>query len=343
MSGRLSFIILAALLSGWASGADHRLIYRISLAALKEAANTGRLDHIRYVLQEVGGFAITGLGTDYAFALGRVESGASACLRYDGAALQVTLQDGTVRRSHVQASEDATASSIFPDCVAADMKTITQTFDKVEASLVGVLGRLLGNASLEVLDQGRRLGLLDLPTKTHLHVYSAAAGQQSSLQQQQDSLPFHVDNGLYLLVTPAPVLPLRLRTKTGQSIWTGLVGPDAVIFLLGRGLTDWLLPVQPAAEAAFTPGRHAVPSLVHTGVTSRTVVARMRVAPLEAVPAAAGRNGEAASKFGDLFLDGRVAPSVASLCYYGGPFVEQKASLRARRNAAACWPHTEKC
>jgi hypothetical protein len=222
------------------------------------------------------------------------------------------------------------------------MAAISQTFDAVEAVMAGVMGRLLGNASLHVrLEDGRPMGLLDLPVKTHLHVYHAPTAAAVETKEQH-SLPMHVDNGLYLLLTPDQSLPLLMRSKSGRAIRTGQVGPDAVLFLLGRGLTDWLVP-ETAEETAFTPALHAVPSLAKTGVTTRTVVARMKVAPLTAVPGTKPSAGQKMRRFGDLFLEGGVAASPASLCYYGGPLKEKEADLRVRRSAAACWPHTEKC
>jgi hypothetical protein len=319
-----------------------RPLYQLSLSALKSAAASGRLAHIRHALQDVGGFAVSGLGADYSAALTRLVATAPNC---GEGAMEVTLADGTLRRSHVSTTQNPAvfAAAAFPDCIASDMAAISQTFDAVEAVMAGVMGRLLCNASLHVrLEDGRPMGLLDLPVKTHLHVYHAAAETQEQPDAGQHSLPMHVDNGLYLLLTPDQSLPLLMRSKSGRAIRTGQVGPDAVLFLLGRGLTDWLVP-DTAEETAFTPALHAVPSLAKTGVTTRTVVARMKVAPLTAVPGTKPSAGQKVRRFGDLFLEGGVAPSAASLCYYGGPLTEKEADLRVRRSAAACWPHTEKC
>jgi hypothetical protein len=321
-----------------------RPLYQLSLSALKTAAVSGRLAHIRHALQDVGGFAVSGLGADYSAALKRLVAAAPTC---GEGAMEVILADGTLRRSHVSTTQNPAVlntAAAFPDCVASDMAAISQTFDAVEAVMAGVLGRLLGNASLHVsLEDGRPLGLLDLPVKTHLHVYHApTAKTQKQPAAGQHSLPMHVDNGLYLLLTPDQSLPLLMRSKSGRAIRTGQVGPDALLFLLGRGLTDWLVP-DTTEETAFTPALHAVPSLVKTGVTTRTVVARMKVAPLTAVPGTKPSAGQKVRRFGDLFLEGGVAASPASLCYYGGPLTEKEADLRVRRSAAACWPHTEKC
>jgi hypothetical protein len=90
-----------------------------------------------------------------------------------------------------------------------------------------------------------------------------------------------------------------------------------------------------------------VPSLRGTPpATTRTVVARMQVAPLGAIPAAPLLLGAATPsprRFGDIFFDGEVRQSATSLCYYGGPLNHAETETRSRRHAADCWPHTQKC
>merc|ERR1712080_262195 len=51
------------------------------------------------------------------------------------------------------------------------------------------------------------------------------------------------------------------------------------MFLVGRGLTDWLLQ---DAEHGMFPPPHAVPSLAGTAITDRTVMARMKIAEYNA-------------------------------------------------------------
>lgn len=311
-----------------------RPIYQLSIDALRQAAVNGRgLAPIGHALESVGALAVTGLSSEYANALKRMTIEAPSCIGSEAEALEVRLMDGTMRRSVVRSNSEASHGD-FPRCVASDVRRVLAAFDEVEKVLISVLGRLLGNnSSLEVRENDRPLSLLELTTKTHLHVYKGATTESSNARNPKLSLPYHVDSGLYLLLTPAAgSQQLLLRSKTGRNIRTGHVDPNSLIFLLGRGLTDWLL--QGADQLMLTPARHAVPSLAGAK-NPRTVLARMRVAPLAAV---AGTRA-----FGEVFLDGRVAPSAASLCYYGGPFTREEARLRARREAAACWPHTEKC
>ena len=157
----------------------------------------------------------------------------------------------------------------------------------------------------------------------------------STLGRPLYSLPYHVDNGLYLLVTPSPSLPLLLRSRYNTAVSAASLSPDSVLVLLGRGLTHWLLQ---SGAAVLTPGRHAVPSLSGGAVRTRTIVARMKVAPLAARPI--GRPESA--PFRAIFMgDAAALRSPASLCEYGAPLTEKESwTGRARREAAACWPHT---
>ena len=70
---------------------------------------------------------------------------------------------------------------------------------------------------------------------------------------------------------------------------------------MGRGLTEWLL--QNEQQTDFHPVPHAVPSLTDSSVAHRAVYARMKVAPLDAVPAARGKGHHQLLNFGDIFFD----------------------------------------
>ncbi len=243
----------------------------------------------------------------------------------------------------------------WPACLRPEMTSVTSTFDEVERLLTAALGRLLGNQTLLVATSGASVrssmrSLPELASKTHLHIYKPADEDTVEVEEVGEllSLPYHLDNGLYLLLTPSRLGPLRLKSRIGRLVRTDAVPEDAVIFLLGRGLTDWLLQATNGAEGEeyrnLVPALHAVPSLRGTARgTMRTVVARMRVAPMTAVPAAASGRPLTLTTFGDIFLDGKVRPSAASLCYYGGPLNLAENRRRGRRHTADCWPHTEKC
>jgi hypothetical protein len=243
-------------------------------------------------------------------------------------------------------------SKDWPACLRPEMTAVTSTFDQVERILTAALGRLLGNHTLLVATAGGDTrSLPELASKTHLHIYKTADEDTVEVEEEVGellSLPYHLDNGLYLLLTPSRLGPLRLRSRSGRLVRTDVVPEDAVIFLLGRGLTDWLLQATNGVEGEeyrnLVPALHAVPSMRGTGpgTTMRTVVARMRVAPMTAVPAAASGR-PLLTTFGDIFLDGKVQASAASLCYYGGPLNLAENRRRGRRHTADCWPHTQKC
>jgi hypothetical protein len=153
-----------------------------------------------------------------------------------------------------------------------------------------------------------------------------------------------VDNGLYLLVTPSSALPLLLQSRYGTPVSTHRLSPDSVLVLLGRGLTHWLLKKEGEISGSlfFTPGRHAVPSLTGGAVPTRTIVARMKIAP----PAARPLGRPQADPFSAIFMGNPAATRhPASLCEYGAPLTEKESRAgRARRSPDACWPHAgEEC
>merc|ERR1712055_119891 len=60
------------------------------------------------------------------------------------------------------------------------------------------------------------------------------------------------------MLTPSDKLPVVLKDFQGRPVFTDRLGSDAVMFLVGRGLTDWLLQ---DAEHGIFPPPHAVPSV----------------------------------------------------------------------------------
>ena len=265
-----------------------------------------------------------------------------------GEVFAVRLEDGTRRLSLAKSNEHTTENKAqeVPACVRAAAATVSGAFDEVEAAVMAVLAQLLGgNSSVSVVDDAARLGLAQLPTKTHLHVYLRSKDDDNSTVRtdagRRFSLPYHVDRGLYLLVTPSPALPLLLRSRRGKNIRTDPVAPDTVLVLLGRGLTHWMMPptTRGSSGLLLTPAAHAVPTLTGTRVSSRTIMARMKVAPSGARPIG---NPEA-SVFSEAFLGGgrddTSARNPASLCEFGAPLTEAESRLTARQRRDACWPH----
>jgi len=114
-----------------------------------------------------------------------------------------------------------------------------------------------------------------LNTKTHVHVYKKT-GRRTNMTE---TLPHHTDNGMYVLLTPSDLLHINAVSKNGASHVLN-TGDDSVILMLGTGLTSWLLPGEGLHAAP-----HALPSISSIS-KPRSVVARMRVAPDNAVPSA---------------------------------------------------------
>ena len=227
-------------------------------------------------LAESGTFVFTGLGREYTEAIKNLRKNSPKCLEE---ALEIELEDGS-RRFTIARDSDSDVRP-FPPCLMEHILIITKYFDKVDNFVMEMLKGTF-NKSLDIFYKNATHELEDLPTKSHLHVYQKDPKTFSS--ESSLSLPFHTDNGLYLLLTPSNFLPLRTinRNSTISDLYSE---DDSIIFLTGSGLTFWLLP----EDDLYAPP-HAVPSLTNSisKVQSRTVFARMKVAPLEAT----SRNSE---------------------------------------------------
>jgi len=220
-------------------------------------------------LSSSGTFVFTGLRRDYEKAVRSLRKSSPNCLQES---LEVELEDGSRRFTIARDSE--TDSRTFPLCVQEDIKIIQKYFDIVDNFVMDVL-KYKYNTSLQISDSHISYELEDLPTKSHLHVYEKETTTHHS--DSSLSLPFHTDNGLYLLLTPSDILPLRTMNRQG-AVMDMYANDDSLIFLAGSGLTTWLLP----EEDLYAPP-HAVPSITNSEFISRTVFARMKVAPLESV------------------------------------------------------------
>merc|ERR1711890_192224 len=71
--------------------------------------------------------------------------------------------------------------------------------------------------------------LSELETKTHLHVYINNQVGEAPITNPF-SLPFHQDNGLFLMLTPSDKLPVVLKDFQGSPVFTDRLGSDAVMF-----------------------------------------------------------------------------------------------------------------
>jgi len=220
-------------------------------------------------LRTDGVLVFQGLGPLYSSALSSLREKAPSCL---AESLQVDLDDGSERLT--LARDTVSSLQPFPPCVREEMEVITAAFDLVDRVVALILreefGEMLdvvevGEGGRNVTREWERMG-----SKTHLHVYR----QTDRTTPAPLALPYHTDNGLYVLLTPSSLLPLRSLSKDG-SLHVLDPGDDSILLLLGTGLTSWLLP-----QGQLYSPPHAVPALA-TSLSSqpRTVVARMKVAP----------------------------------------------------------------
>ena len=110
----------------------------------------------------------------------------------------------------------------------------------------------------------------EFDSKTHLHVYR----RSSEVTMAPLALPYHTDNGMYVLLTPSSILPLRTIDQRGEMSLLDS-NSSSVNLLLGTGLTSWLMP-----ESGLYAAPHGLPALATIlSPGPLTVMARMRVAP----------------------------------------------------------------
>merc|ERR1719309_1407440 len=183
-------------------------LYTISLAELQQAVATGRTANINRALHNVGAIAVSGLGAQYAQGVESLRINNPNCLK---GSLRVKLTDGVERFSHIQSNSEEP-----PRCIKANYEAIIDGFNTVEAQITEALGQLVGNSSLLVKENMQIKKTSQLETKTHVHTYINKDTVQSEEITNPCSLPFHQDNGLWLLMTPADVLPVVMKTRAGQ-------------------------------------------------------------------------------------------------------------------------------
>ena len=292
-------------------------LYTISLAELQQAVATGRTANINRALHNVGAIAVSGLGAQYAQGVESLRINNPNCLK---GSLRVKLTDGVERFSHIQSNSEEP-----PRCIKTDYEAILDGFNTVEDQITEALGQLVGNSSLLVKENMQIKKTSQLETKTHVHTYINKDTVQSEEITNPYSLPFHQDNGLWLLMTPADVLPVVMKTRAGQLVSTEQLSSDTAMFLVGRGLTDWLL--QDTANSFIAPP-HAVQSLAGSGIAQRTVMARMKIAEYDATPALTG----GLTYMESLELHESICPLAAAGHYSpGGPLSEEEAKDDKKR------------
>ena len=169
-------------------------------------------------------------------------------------------------------------------------KTVGSAFDSVQI-LVSKLIESMGGADISYVDEGKQVSLASAPHKDHIHVYEKSPSHvrdnhhhhhEMMSQGGEYLVPYHVDNGIFLLITPFPNHGMNLEMSDGSVVSTDDVDRGSILVLFGLGLTDWLLQNDRVTASEFHPVPHAVPAL--RALQHRSVFARMVVAPASATP-----------------------------------------------------------
>ena len=272
----------------------------------KENANPHDYQLVKYG-EKVSAFAITDIGQDYKDALEAFYDEAPNCISNNDDAnhannlyipKEIKLPDGSTRRTF------ATEFKEYPNCLST-ISTISKVFDEIEKRVSTLLNRLNNNQELSYMPKlgSNPISLNEAPIKDHIHVYTKGKSSSQENDKHEYLVPYHVDNGIYLLLTPFPNHGLEVELSNGHKVSTSDVDSESILVLMGRGLTDWLLQ-QNSNKNVFYPTPHAVPSLSSGDILKRSVYARMKVAPAKAVPLTRGEHRNKNLKtFEDVFME----------------------------------------
>ena len=241
------------------------------------------------VLKDGGGnlgiVEIANLGLNYQQAIKNLIENSPHCLENSQDTRSILLPDGSYRTTF------ATTNRTYLDCL--DMEVLSQTFDEIDSAMMEVLNKFNEHYSSNIDSNCNKLAYIvrDVETipiegaleKEHIHVYSTKDEKRRTRSQGDHSynylVPFHVDNGLYLIITPFPGHGMNVELSDGKIVSTSHVASDSALVLLGRGLSDWLLSSSISSKKHFYAVPHSVPSLIGSDFEERTVYARMKVPP----------------------------------------------------------------
>ena len=208
------------------------------------------VDEVMAALQSEGALIFTGLGEKYSLALASLSKRAPYCLK-EHQSLKVEMDDGSERLTVARDTLAATGGA-FPDCVRLEAEVVGEAFDKVDKLFSQMMRQQFGE-KLDVVEEERNETKVweDFDSKTHLHVYRRSNKVSSAVM----ALPYHTDNGMYVLLTPSSILPLRAIDRRGE---VSLLDSDSssVILILGTGLTSWLVP-----DSGLYAAPHGLPAL----------------------------------------------------------------------------------
>merc|ERR1712013_781397 len=178
------------------------LLLPLSLASPPIIQINEPLPHVEDLVEALktdGALIFTGLGEEYSAALGNLNKRAPYCL--DG------LERLTVARDTLG------ATGPFPDCVRNEAEVVGDAFDRVDKLFSQLMRKQFG-ADLDVVEEENNKTKVweEFDTKTHLHVYR----RSNKMTTSPLALPYHTDNGMYVLLTPSSILPLRTISKSKE-------------------------------------------------------------------------------------------------------------------------------
>jgi hypothetical protein len=121
------------------------------------------------------------------------------------------MNDGSLRMTF------ASGTGNYPDCLSEEMEIISNTFDQVDQIVSDIIEVVVGNELKYKI--GKTIhDLIDSPIKGHIHTYKK--GPHTKSKGNEYMVPFHVDNGLYLMITPYPSHGLKIKTSSGTIVDT---------------------------------------------------------------------------------------------------------------------------
>ena len=277
---------------------------KITFEDLKNTLNSANVDALDKLNDEggkMGAIVIDGLGYDYKMALQDLILNAPECmdLLTEGKINVAQLPDSSYRKTY------ATMDGQYPDCL--NLQILSDAFDNVDALISKLLSRKINQGSsisstvISYQFEGQIIPIDAAPIKEHVHVYDRSSSTSNYM------VPFHVDNGIYLIITPFEGHGLKLRLSSNKVVSTEGLETDSVIVLFGRGLTDWLLQDKDQKADMFHAVPHAVPTTSGETTLPRTVYARMKVAQPSATPIIRQEASKLSSSktFEEMFMEAR--------------------------------------
>jgi len=257
-------------------------VVKISYSELSSIVKSGDTSTLADVFSMSGVLAVTNMPEEYIQAIRTLKTDTPHCMEKLKSP-QFFLPDGSQRRTFASSSDNPEE---YPECIRDASEVISKHFDKVDALVSNIVTSLAGRDNTEwITEKGMRGNFTNSLYKEHIHVYKPLEGESLGTGY---AAPFHTDNGLLLMITPFQEHPLLAKDKDEKLIETDTLGDDSLLILTASGLPHWLLKGT-ESSSKFHSTRHAVPSLVNT-VASRTIFARMKVAPMDASPSNRGHH-----------------------------------------------------